>query len=132
MRSAGLFDELLPNREDWELLFRVLPRWRVLILADVLLTKYETADSLEENHEASIESYATVLERYSERWANAPRLKARHYFNMSRACWKIGRRADARNAVISAIRLWPYSWRSWVLLFVGENIYNRLKRLRRV
>ncbi len=130
LESAGSFDESLPNREDWELIFRVLPRWRIQVLPELLVTKHETAGSLEENHEARIQSYAVVLERYDARWARAPHLQAIHYFNMARAHAALGDRALARTALWRALRLNPRSWRIWLNLVLGVGFYNRVTLLK--
>lgn len=128
--TAGLFDETLPNREDWELIFRVIPRWRIVVLPEILVTKHETAGSLEENHRACITSYTMILERYRERWHRHPSLRAIHYRNMARAHAALDEPRQARSALKMVVRLDPRSWRDWLSLLLGIKAYTSIVRLK--
>lgn len=106
--QAGPFDEHLPNREDWELVFRIIPRWRVAALSDVETIKHVTPLSVESNWPGRVESYRTILARHEQRWSHAPELKAIHLYELGRAYAVIGEFQNARAAMIQAARLRPF------------------------
>ncbi len=128
--DAGLFDEQLPNREDWELVFRIFPRWGLRLVPEVGVIKHETADSIEGNWRGRVESYRSILERHALRWSAAPALKAIHYADIAKAHLQLHEYEQARGAFGEALRLRPWALRDrllWCLLALGPSVYERLR-----
>ncbi|MGH8528228.1 MAG: glycosyltransferase family 2 protein [Nevskiales bacterium] len=132
LADAGMFDEHLPNREDWELVFRIFPRWELSILPELGVIKYETAGSIEGNWRGRIESYRSILERYAPRWSGHPALQAIHYADIAEAHLRLGEHAQARAALAEALRLRPWAFKDrllWCVLGLGPHAYERLRSL---
>ncbi len=130
LAAAGSFDEQLPNREDWDFVFRVLPRWRCQVLGEPLVVKYQTADSLEANQRARIVSYRALLQRHEPRWAHAPKLKAIHYYKLAHALAQVGEAEEAKQALRQSLQLRPLWWRPlrlWLLISFGLSRYQDLR-----
>lgn len=65
---AGVFDEGLPSCEDYDLLFRLQNSARFQFIPDVLVLKYDSAESVYNHAGARAEGRRQVLERYRPLW----------------------------------------------------------------
>lgn len=132
LAAVGPFDERLPNREDWELMFRVLERWEVRALKAPVTIKHETLGSIEGNWQGRVTSYGRILERYSARWGAVPKLKAIHYYEMARAQLALADAAGARHSLGQVLRLDPFRPRivlMWLALLFGMRAYQWVQGL---
>lgn len=133
LERAGGFDERLPNREDWELVFRIIEQGAIRAELAPIVIKHVTAGSVESNPRARIDSYRAVMQRHQARWAKRPWLQAVHYFNMARAHIELNEPGAARQALHQAIRLrplWPLPYLLWLSLAAGIGNFNRLQSMR--
>ncbi len=133
LERAGGFDERLPNREDWELVFRIIEQGSIRAELAPIVIKHVTAGSVESNPRARIESYRAVMERHKARWSQRPWLQAVHYFNMARAHIELQELPDARQMLRRAMQLrptWPAPYLLWLSLVAGLSNFNRLQSAR--
>lgn len=54
------FDETMPRLQEWELLLRLFPKWRVFYVDDYLATVYLQKDSISMNNEAYLEALKRI------------------------------------------------------------------------
>lgn len=130
--TTGPFDESLPNREDWDLMFRVMPRWRLRGVHEPVIVQYRTADSVDKNFKARVSSYTTLLERYEARWAGAPKLKAHQWYELSRAQRSLNQYREARGSLRRALSVRPFwikAMAAWVVSLFGQRWFYAAQRL---
>ena len=54
------FDESMPRLQEWELMLRLFPKWRVFYVDDCLVTVNIQHDSISKNQEALLEALIKV------------------------------------------------------------------------
>jgi glycosyltransferase involved in cell wall biosynthesis len=132
MVESGMFNEQLPNREDWELMFRLYPRWEIRALAQLLVAKHVMAGSVEGNWRGRVASFGLVLEQHGSRWRNSPWLLAQHHHDQALLHIELGDAGEARRSLRTALQLrplWSRAWMKYVLLLGGVRLYQLLRKI---
>ena len=131
LEAVGMFDEQMPNLEDWELSFRLF-RQAVGIVAmnQPLVLKHGGADSLNWDATSRIRSLQLIIERHADLWQQHPRVLARFHDELGRLHSRMGNMAEGRAEFRSALRLDPKPAKRWALLLascLGRGGYRRLR-----
>lgn len=132
IERAGLFDETLPNLEDWELAFRLYRHCRIVALDRPLLVKHGSTDGLNANMPSRGRSLAVIAERHGDLWTDHPRVLAKLYRSRGHCLCSIGDVQAGRDSLRQALRLDPQSfrcWLQWLASWGGHRAYRRLSRL---
>jgi len=132
--EAGLFDEALPNLEDWELAFRLFRAGRVVALDEPLLVKHGSADGLNMDLSARIRSLERILTKHQGLWHGHPRARARLQRMLGHSQCLAGQRRTGIANLGRAVRLAPRDprgWAYWAAAHTGEHGYRRLLRVGR-
>jgi hypothetical protein len=131
LNDAGAFDEQLPNREDWELVFHVLPRWEIRAVREPVLVKHSTPGSVDGNPRNRVQSYQAILKRHAGRWSRYPSTRGIHYYELARAHLQLREIEPAKKALVESIRLRWWWWKpvvAYLALLPGLAFYERMVR----
>lgn len=134
MEKLGLFDEDMPNLEDWEFAMRLSQKYRIVAVNKPLLVKHSSADSLNTVKESRILGLERIIERHSSLWRQNPEVLAKLYGELGRCLSLTGRMRKSRASMLRAIRLDPLEyryWAQWLLSWTGRNNFVRLLRMKR-
>lgn len=132
LEGAGLFDEDLPNLEDWEFAFRLYRRCRIVALDQPLLVKHGSADGLNADRAARVRSLATIVERHGEIWSGHPHVLAELHRTRGHSQCAIGDVRAGRYSFRRAMQLDPRSFKprmQWLASWAGRRTYLRLSRI---
>lgn len=129
LENAGLFDETLPNLEDWEFAFRLFQSSRIRVIDDPVLMKHGSADGLNAIKASRIVSLQQIIERHGDLWQQHPRNLASLYNELGRCQCMHGQMSAGRANLYRGLSLdaaSPKRWLHWLTSFLGRSAYNRL------
>lgn len=136
--KVGIFDELLPRLQDWELMIRISKYYSFKFIDEPLVISYYTPDSISANDKNLIKALETILTSHFYDFKNYKRLLAKQYLYLGRRLWSAGDCRKARSYLIKAVKVYPFDIECLLtplLLFSGEGMYNRVvkvyKRIRK-
>lgn len=131
LEAVGLFDEQMPNLEDWELSFRLYRHGAGIIALDQpLVLKHGGADSLNWEPTNRIASLQIIIERHAEIWQQHPQVLARLHDELGRLYCRMGQMREGRVAFRRAVKLAPGIVTGWILLgtsCLGHRGYSGLR-----
>lgn len=116
VREAGLFDERLPSNEDWEFMLRLSMKTRVLFTNRPVVVAYISHDSITLNRHSHALAFMTIVKKHNALYRLRPRIYAERLFTAARYLHQIGRYRAAQKLFWRALRIYPWSVRSWVRL----------------
>jgi glycosyltransferase involved in cell wall biosynthesis len=114
--EVGLFDEALGCLEDWDLILRLDRVCRFRAVAEPVVRKHGSADSLFGDVPRRIAALEAILLRHQERWQRSPRMYAHYYGELGRLYGLQGHRHDSVRDVRVSLRLDRRRPRTYVLL----------------
>jgi glycosyltransferase involved in cell wall biosynthesis len=114
--AAGLFDENLACLEDWDLILRLDKLCRLRAVAEPVLLKYGSADSLFGDVPGRAAALESILTIHAERWRRAPRWEAHYAGELARLHGQMGHRRAARAWLWRSVRLDPMALRTYKAL----------------
>lgn len=110
LQELNGFDESWPCFEDWDLVFRIAGRCRVLAVSGPVLVKYGSgAQSVCADLQTLCSSLERIITQYAVHWAREPRRLARRLTHLGCMRFALGQRRAARVLLASAIRKNPWT-----------------------
>jgi hypothetical protein len=99
LEEVGMFDEKLPNREDWDLVFKLHGRCGFEAVDEFLVVKHETPGSHDSDRGTLLRSFETILARHGRQWISHPAILARHWQRICDLRLDVGDASGARAAL---------------------------------
>ena len=132
--QVGGFDPSLPSRQDYDLWIRISTKYTVSFVNEILVEKYEQADSISKNFESRIKGDQEVLKKVRERAAELGvltrmRILSYHHHVLGRDYESNGDRLLAIKHILTAIVMYPLRPVSWAMLSIAILGINRDGRL---
>ena len=134
--TVGTFDESLPAREDVDMWMRILDRYTMVGIDEVLYERSMHDDQLVDDPEKMLYGHEQIIDRYGESMTDAHRMM-RHRWAVKDYV-KLGRSAEARREYRRALSIDPEErdWYYYAWLHLGtpgyaigkrfhESVYNR-------
>jgi glycosyltransferase involved in cell wall biosynthesis len=116
VRAAGPFDERLPNNEDWEFMLRLSMQTRILFTNRPVVVAYISGDSISRNRHSNALSFMAIMKKHKELFSRHPKVYAQKLFATARYLHQLGRYRAAQKYLLRAVRVHPWSARSWFRL----------------
>lgn len=129
--DAGLFDESLPNREDLDLLAKLLAVGQINGINEPLLIKHTGDDSLDADSSRLLVSVSTLLERHETIWQRSTKTAILNYRHLARIHFQQGDMKQGRLVLRQALKLSkpdPVLYSAYLLSYLGKNCYLALQR----
>ncbi|MCL6557363.1 MAG: glycosyltransferase [Firmicutes bacterium] len=132
IQRVGLFDEVLPSRQDLDLWVRIAKEFKIDCVPEVLTVHYVHEQRITANLEAKIKGHVLFLAKYEHELAGHPKAFSWQLYRLGGLYLQKGDVKLARKFLWSSLRKWPYPRVviSWVLLLVSRHIYNAVKRIK--
>jgi glycosyltransferase involved in cell wall biosynthesis len=105
--EAGLFSESMTNLEDWDLIFRLDDVCQFRAVAEPILVRYGSHDSLFGDIPSRIDGYEHILRQHNDRWSRHPAEKARCYRELGWLHHTVGSRGRALRCIGFSVLLNP-------------------------
>lgn len=131
--DAGLFDETMPCLEDWDLIFKLASRCRFRSVADVILVRHASADSLFSDIAKRKAGLEVMLTRHRERWQRQPHQYARWCTELGRLHGLQGARGACRAWLYKSLQARPFQLGAvglYAATLLGRAPLKRLSRSR--
>lgn len=127
----NIFDENIPNREDWDLCVRLSKRYQFDSIIEPLVRMYKHSGARASAPPAPWRCWLYGIQKYEGELRKRPRAYAKHrYFAFLGYC-KVGHLVAARAELFGSLLLDPWQPKLWailLILFVGPK-FTRMKRL---
>ena len=118
--AVGDFDERLPLWEDWELMIRILEKYRVDIDKKPVAVVYDTPGGLTAQDKVRPAAFRLIVERHRELMGRYPMVLAQNLYIVGRMdIVAEGQAERGRKAVMESLRLNPRQLKGWVLLLTS-------------
>jgi len=131
--AAGLFDESLPCLEDWDLIFKLADRCRFRAVAEVVLLRHGSEDSLYADVDKRRRGLEVILQRHRGRWLAEPARYGRWHAELARLHGLGGAPALSRQWLRRGLALNPWQPRAAALYaasLCGRRVLQRFSRTR--
>jgi hypothetical protein len=132
LEAAGMFDEQMPNLEDWELSFRLFRHSGIVAMNEPLVLKHGGADSLNWDASGRIKSLQIIAERHADLWQRHPQVQARLHDELARLHCRMGDMRAGRREFRTALRLDAKLAKRWALMLascLGRTSYQSLRAM---
>lgn len=116
LRQAGLFDESLPSREDWELAIRLSGHCRFAGVAEPLVIKHRITGSVSANLTAHVTSLRNILDRHAARFVSHPDAFATHLRELGLLQFLFADAGEGRLTLLRSVQTAPPGFRSAMAL----------------
>lgn len=130
--DAGLFDEQMPNLEDWEMAFRLYRHGPMIALDRPLLVKHGGSASLNFSLDKRILSLQRIIEKHAALWASQPRTLARLHDELGRLLCRSGDTTQGGSHLRRALTLDRRGLSRWLHAAAslgGPAAYGTLRRI---
>ena len=131
--DAGLFDEILPCLEDWDLIFKLADRCRFRAVEEVVLVRHGSEDSLYADVDKRRRGLEVILERHRRRWLAEPARYGRWHTELGRLHGLAGNPNTSRLWLKQGLALNPWQPRAAALYaasLCGSRVLQRFSRTR--
>jgi glycosyltransferase involved in cell wall biosynthesis len=132
--KSGLFDERLPQLEDWEMWLRISKFYEFKCIDEPLVIAYYTQHSVSTKQETLIEALKMILEKHYEEFAKNKRLLAEYEYWIGSLLCQIGEVPQGRGYLGKSMKLDPLNIKYFIAALVslfGKGSYNKVVRLKR-
>ncbi len=126
-QKVGLFDENLPNLEDWELYIRISKYFCFQFVDEPLSIVYCSSDSESINYCKNLESSELILEKHFDIFSKNRSILAVNQANIGLWAFLCGQEMKSRKYLINAIKFNPLNIKcliAFMLSFLGKKYYN--------
>lgn len=134
-RKAGMFDEGLPQFEDWELWIRISRYYQFKYVNEPLIISYHTSGSVNEQGVLTeAEATRLILEKHIEEFEKDKRLLAQYRYVIGNLLCQTESIAEGRIFLFNAAKLCPSNLKYLLALFIslfGKNVYSKFARFKR-
>lgn len=126
--KVGMFDEMLPRFQDWELFIRISKNYKFKFISEPLAIVYKQDHSITSDQKAYIKALNLIRERHFEEFARSKNLLANLYFNMGLNLFLFGNIKEGRRYMTNAIKTYPFKFKYFIavlITFFGKNIFHK-------
>lgn len=134
MTEVGSFDDELSNLEDWELIFRLFKKCKIIALDCPLVVKHGSADSINASPSSRIPSLERIIHKHGEIWRDHPGVLAKLHEELGRWQCRHGSIQSGRRNFLKSLKFHPYSMKRWLLCastLLGKSVYIKLFEIRK-
>jgi glycosyltransferase involved in cell wall biosynthesis len=127
--KVGMFDEILPCLQEWELWIRISKYYRFKHIDEPLVNAYLQPDSISRNMNALIIAQKRILEKYFGEISKKPELLEKHYFEIGTSLCLNGEIEEGKNYFLKAIKAYPFNTKllfSTLFSLLGLSAYNKV------
>jgi len=132
--KAGLFDESLPQLQDWELMIRVSGHYQYRFIDEPLLCAHYHGDNISDDQVSNIRAREMIFAKHYNKYKDAGRrVLAREYFSLGNLYCKNAMAYRGRKYFFRAIRTYPFNPLYYVLAWIsitGSKTYTILLRMK--
>jgi glycosyltransferase involved in cell wall biosynthesis len=130
----GLFDESLPQLQDWELMIRVSERYQFRFIDEPLLLAHHQGNNISVDQASNIRAREMIFAKHFKKYeGGGRRILAREYFSLGNLYCKNNRAYRGRKYFFRAIRTYPlnpvYFMLAWISM-TGSKPYTTLLRMK--
>jgi len=132
--KVGMFDEELPQLEDWELWIRISKYYHFRYIKEPLVDSYEVAGGISSNAPAHIVARELILKKHFEDISQNSKLLAEHIYGIGTDLCHQGETKRGRSYILQAIKVYPFNIKFLLAAFVslfGSKIYNKIAEIKR-
>ncbi len=125
--KVGLFDENLPNLEDWELYIRISKYFCFKYVDEPLAIAYCSSDSESVNYSNLVKSSELILEKHHDYFNKNKEILAVNHANIGLYAFLSGEEKKSRKYLLNAIKYNPLKLKyslAFILTFFGKKSYN--------
>ncbi|HPP30377.1 MAG TPA: glycosyltransferase [bacterium] len=127
--KVGLFDELLPPLEDWELFLRISKYFSFSLIDEPLVIEYESSDSISKVKSAKITALRRMIEKHQQDFIRYSKKISKFYFQIGDYLCRYGESKEARSYLKKAFCLKPTQSKyliAYLLSLLGKSIYSKV------
>lgn len=88
------FDEKLPRFQDWDLMIRLIKKYNVAYLKEVLVEQNMSLDSIGNNPQKGIDALKYIMKKYAEDYERFPKLNYFNYYLLGSYQMKLGKKSS--------------------------------------
>ena len=118
-KKVGLFDENLPNLEDWELYIRISKYFSFRFIDEPLSIAYCSSDSATINYSKNLKSYEIILKKHFEDFNKNKGILAVNNANIGFYAFLDGDESKSRKYLLDAIKYNPLNIKCWLVYLVS-------------
>jgi glycosyltransferase involved in cell wall biosynthesis len=125
--TAGMWDESLPNLEDWEWFMRVSRYYRFKYIDEPLLIAYHSQDSNSANISTLVKSAELILAKNFKDFIKDKKLLANYHSYIGKGLCSLGEMSQGRRYFVKAFKINPLNFKypSAILAsLLGQGTYN--------
>lgn len=131
---VGMFDEDLPQLQDWELLIRLSKYYNFKCVDEPLLTSYYILDSMSSNKESFIKSIEYILSKHFEEFAKDKKLLSKYYFIIGlNICLNLSDNfKEGRNYILKGVKVNAFNIKfllTALLSFFGPDVFKNVIKI---
>jgi glycosyltransferase involved in cell wall biosynthesis len=117
--KVGLFDELLPRFQDWELTIRLARDFQFRIINEPLVVNTWQKDSLSMDQSALVKSLRLIIEKHRSLYEReSRRLLASKYYSLGDMLCREGDVRSARDYMLRSLKTHPFVPAHWIAIFI--------------
>jgi hypothetical protein len=131
--KIGWFDEGLAAQADYDMWLRISKEFDIECIREPLVFYTVHGDRISTNYESLIQGMEAQLRKYAPLFAGDNRNYSRRYFALGINYCLNGNAKQGRDALLKAIRLYPFAVRPYYYLclsFLGTDKLKKWKQLR--
>lgn len=132
-KKVGLFDSSIAFGPDYDMWIRVSKQYHFDCIRRPLIKYYIHSDRLSSNYDVIVAGLETQLRKYAWLFALDSKNYSRRYSNLGISYCFSGNTKKGREALLRAIKLYPFEVRHYYnlcLSFLGADNFRRFKMLR--
>ena len=132
LEEVGLFDEVLPRLQDWELLLRLSKRYPFLFVDEALVNVYHTPGSITTNQQALADALVLMLEKHYDDFSQHKQILANFTCYIGQQFFLSGDLKKSLHYCTEALKIQPFNPKFWLILMaflLGKSLYIKVKWL---
>ena len=133
--KVGMFDENLPQLEDWELVIRLSKYYEFKCIDEPLMIAHYTPGSVNEQPaDIHVKTIKLVIEKYFKDLSQDKKLLSKYYFSIGTGLCSNGDFQKGKDYLIKAVKTYPLNIKLLLitfLSFLGQDMYNRVVKVYR-
>jgi glycosyltransferase involved in cell wall biosynthesis len=126
---VGMFDEILPRLQEWDLWIRISKYYHFKHINEPLVICYLQPDSISRDIDAYIQALKHIVEKYFEEMSKRSKILGKHYYEIGTLLYLSGKIREGKSYLFKAFKTYPFGVKLVFLTifsFLGREAFKKI------